>query len=77
MKIPVLAATDPHTDIGDIIENANCGYKVLSGDQDEMQFKLHKLLFEDDLEQLGNNSYALLRKEYLVDRTYNLIINSF
>lgn len=77
MKMPVLAATDPNTDIGDLIENANCGYKVLSGNQDEMQFKLSKLLFEDNLEELGNNAYALLRKEYLVDRSYNLIINSF
>jgi glycosyltransferase involved in cell wall biosynthesis len=77
MKMPVLAATDPNTDIGDIIENANCGYKVLSGNQDEMQIKLSKLLFEDNLDQLGNNSFKLLQKEYLVDKSYNLIIKSY
>ena len=76
MKMPVIAATDSNTDIGDIIENANCGYKVLSGDQDEMQIKLSKLLFEDDLKLLGNNAYSLLNQEYLVGRSYNLIINS-
>jgi glycosyltransferase involved in cell wall biosynthesis len=76
MKMPVIVATDCNTDIGDIIENANCGYKVLSGDQDEMQIKLSKLLFEDNLEQLGNNAFTLLNQEYLVGRSYNIIINS-
>lgn len=73
MKIPVIAATDPNTDIGDIIEDANCGYKVIAGDQAEMQLKL-KHLIHDDLKTLGNNGYRLLQKEYLVDRSYNLIL---
>lgn len=73
MKIPVIAATDPNTDIGDIIKDANCGYKVISGDQIEMQLKL-KHLIHDDLKTLGNNGYRLLQKEYLVDRSYNLIL---
>lgn len=74
MKIPVIAATDPNTDIGDVIENAHCGYKVIAGNQIEMQTKLNKLLNEDNLQELGNNAETLLKKEYLVDRSYNLII---
>ncbi|KQS37800.1 glycosyltransferase family 4 protein [Pedobacter sp. Leaf194] len=73
MKKPVLAATDPNTDIGDIIEFANCGYKVSAGNQTEMQSKLKKLVLEDDLHELGKNAGILLLKEYLVDRTFNLI----
>lgn len=73
MKIPVIAATDPNTDIGDIIEGANCGYKVIAGDQTEMQLKL-KNLSNVDLQTLGNNGYSLLQKEYLVDKSYNLIL---
>lgn len=76
MKIPVIAATDPNTDIGDIIEDANCGYKVIAGDQAEMQLKL-KHLIHDDLQTLGNNGYKLLQKEYLVDRSYNLILEKY
>jgi len=75
MKIPVIAATDPNTDIGDIIEQANCGYKVIAGEQNEMQAKLKKLLLEDNLSELGNNALRLLEKEYVVDRSYRLIIN--
>ena len=31
IKLPILAATDPNSDVGITIENANCGYWVLSG----------------------------------------------
>ena len=74
MNMPVIAATDPNTDIGDIIEDARCGYKVLAGDQDEMQVKLKKLLTQDNLPELGNNAWNLLQKKYLVDQSFNLIV---
>lgn len=74
MKMPVLAATDPSTDIGDVIEQSNAGYKVLAGDQYEMQKKLGCIL-GDDLKILGDNAERLLNKEYLVDKSYNLILN--
>ena len=73
MGMPVLAATDPNTDIGTIIENNGCGFKVLSGNQDEMQYKLNKLL-ASDLKQLGENAKQLLMKEYQVERSYGLIV---
>ncbi|MFY1045474.1 glycosyltransferase family 4 protein [Chryseobacterium sp. GP-SGM7] len=73
MKLPVVAATDPNTDIGDIIEKANCGYKVISGNQGEMQTKI-KLLLGNDLQTLGENAEKLLLNDYVVDRSYNLIV---
>ncbi|MBE7652737.1 glycosyltransferase family 4 protein [Tenacibaculum finnmarkense] len=74
MKIPVLSATDCNTDIGDVIENAKCGYKVVAGNQDEMQQKISKLM-NDDFNVLSENSYNLLLNEYLVERSYKLILN--
>lgn len=74
MKMPVLVATDPNTDIGDIVEENGCGYKVLSGDQESMQNCLNKLLNED-LSVLGNNAEKLLLNKYTVDKSY-LLINS-
>ncbi|WP_293879908.1 glycosyltransferase family 4 protein [Sphingobacterium sp. UBA1498] len=73
MKMPVLVATDPNTDIGDIVEKANCGYKVLAGDQIDMQVKISNLL-KADLKEMGSNAEKLLRDEYLVNRSYQLII---
>ncbi len=38
-----------------------------------MQLKL-KNLSNVDLQTLGNNGYGLLQKEYLVDKSYNFIL---
>ncbi|WP_231427780.1 glycosyltransferase family 4 protein [Pedobacter sp. Leaf250] len=73
MKLPVLAATDPNTDLGAIIEKANCGFKVVAGDQNDMQKKMD-MLIHSDLKILGHNAHTLLVNEYLVDRSYNLIM---
>jgi len=73
MKMPVIAATDPNTDIGDIIEYAHCGYKVNAGNQSEMQAKLG-LMLDDDLKKKGENALKLLHEEYLVERSYKLIV---
>jgi glycosyltransferase involved in cell wall biosynthesis len=72
MKMPVIAATDPNTDIGDIIEKTKCGYKVMAGNQKEMQEKL-QLLLTADLKEIGENAGKLLLKEYMVDKSYHLI----
>lgn len=74
MKKPVLAATDVNTDIGRIIEDAGCGYWVESGDIDVIQNKITELC-KDDLTALGVKGWELLQKEYLVERSYNLILD--
>ncbi|MDM1042811.1 MULTISPECIES: glycosyltransferase family 4 protein [Empedobacter] len=74
MKIPVLAATDSNTDIGTIVEENDCGYKVISGNQQEMQEKL-KLLLNGNLQQMGQNAEQLLMNNYTVDQSYHLIVN--
>lgn len=74
MGMTVLAATDPHTDIGKIVEQNNCGYRVIAGNQKEMQSKIN-LLLEKDLEILGDNAKKILKENYTVDKSYNLIMN--
>lgn len=72
MNMPVIAATDPSTDIGEILENSGSGYKVLAGRQQEMQTVL-KTILSDDLQKLGENARTLLLSEYTVDKSYDLI----
>ncbi|MBS1571753.1 MAG: glycosyltransferase family 4 protein [Bacteroidetes bacterium] len=72
MKLPIIAATDPNTDIGVVIENNGCGYKVKAGNQLDMQSKLN-LLLNDNLEQMKSNCEKLLFNEYYVDISYKLI----
>lgn len=75
MQMPIIAATDPNTDIGDIIEKNYCGYKVISGDQAQMQDKIAQIL-NDNLQEMGNNGFNLLITEYLVDKSYQLVVSN-
>lgn len=74
MKMPIITATDTNTDVGDIVEKANCGRKVISGDLNFMLSTIDNIL-KEDLNFLGENSLKLLYDSYLVDRSYNTIIN--
>jgi glycosyltransferase involved in cell wall biosynthesis len=75
MKMPVIAATDSNTDIGDIIEKAQCGYKVISNDIVKMNQVIEELVEKNDLEVKGNNAWDLLQSNYLVDYSYQRIID--
>lgn len=74
MKMPIITATDPNTDVGDILERANCGRKVISGDLNSILHIIDSIL-KADLNALGENSLKLLHDSYLVDQSYNIIIN--
>lgn len=75
MKMPVIAATDKNTDIGDIIETAACGIKIITGDIEGMRNAVNHLVNEADLIKYGENSWKLLNQHYKVDRSYQLIIS--
>jgi glycosyltransferase involved in cell wall biosynthesis len=72
MKMPVITATDTSTDIGFVIEEANCGISVQSGNITQMLIAVNKLS-TIDLCIYKKNAWKLLNKEYRIERTYNLI----
>ncbi|RST26679.1 glycosyltransferase family 4 protein [Chryseobacterium lacus] len=76
MQMPVIAATDPNTDIGDIIEKHGCGYKVPSGDRDRM-VTVVDLLMDVDLAQYRQPCKNLLESEYHTRRSYDIIMKWF
>ncbi|HCQ14070.1 glycosyltransferase family 4 protein [Flavobacterium sp.] len=74
MKMPIIAATDASTDIGTIIEENNCGYKVISGDTKNMQLAINKIISdEENYKRMKESAWNLLQKEYKVERSYKLI----
>jgi glycosyltransferase involved in cell wall biosynthesis len=74
MKMPIIAATDASTDIGTIIEENNCGYKVISGDTKNMQLAINKIISDDEnYKRMKESAWNLLQKEYKVERSYKLI----
>lgn len=75
MRMPVIAATDKNTDIGDIIENAECGFKVISGDLPAMFKAIDLCRDESRVKTMQKNAWALLQNEYTVEKSYKLIID--
>ena len=64
--IPVLSCTDPNTDIGDIIEGNNFGWKCYSNDASEFKKNVEKIMemSNKELESFGENGLIFLIKKY-------------
>lgn len=73
MAIPVIAATDPNTDIGQIIEKEKCGHWVISGDNSQMQNAIQAICSNENCKMMGANGWNLLQRDYKVDHSYELI----
>jgi glycosyltransferase involved in cell wall biosynthesis len=75
-SLPILAATDVNTDLGDIIENSNSGYWVESGDLNNFINKA-KLLADNDSKRLkmGKNARNYLEENYDVRKTVNILLD--
>lgn len=75
-KMPILAATDVHTDIGKIAENNNYGFWCLSTDVSAFTKCVDKYLQNRFLiKEMGENAYSFLKENYLIENTYSKIIN--
>ncbi|MDO9509998.1 MAG: glycosyltransferase family 4 protein [Candidatus Magasanikbacteria bacterium] len=74
MRMPVIAATDVHTDIGSVIEKNNCGFRVESGDIDGMKGAIDMICSDNNqYDAMKENAWNLLQREYDVKYSYNLI----
>lgn len=73
--IPVLAVTDPNTDIGTIIEEGKFGWSCLSKDCCDFAHKIDKILNIDNLSIYGQYAWKYLNEHYAADCVYNMILN--
>lgn len=74
-KLPVLAVTDPNTDIGKVIVEGGFGWWCESDDIKAFREKIEKIC-KCDLQLIGNVSYQHLIKFYHVRRAYKNIMNT-
>lgn len=75
MGLPVISATDPNTDIGDILEENNCGRKVLSGDIIGFKNALKHIISSKEVyNKLSENAIKLLLKNYTVKDSAQTIL---
>lgn len=77
MKMPVIAATDPNTDVGLDIERNKCGFSVISGDSERMQNAINKTMsIILDSNVMKQNTWGFLQREFTVEKSYELILKS-
>jgi len=77
-KMPVLAATDVNTDIGEIAIKNQYGFWCENGEIDTFnKYVDFYCQYPEKREQMGLNGNQFLKNNYTVDNTYNIIINHF
>ncbi len=73
--LPVLAATDPNTDIGRIAEEGGFGWSVPSDNAAKFSEKIISLL-SIDLRRFGDNAFQYLKDNWSVEKAYGIIMRS-
>lgn len=76
-SMPILAATDPNTDIGQVIEQGEFGYWCESNNVEAFNEKLRQLSSKAVREKMGNNARNYLEENYTSEHSYNIIMSHF
>ena len=71
-KLPVLACTDPNTDIGKVITEGGFGWWCESDDVENFS-KLIKIVLCSDFKQMKENEMSYLTENYSADYVYKKI----
>ena len=75
-KLPILAATDPNTDVGNVIEEGGFGYWCESDTDKVESFTglMQEFSDEDRRRKMGENAYRFLTDNYSVTDAYKTIM---
>ena len=76
-SMPVLAATDINTDVGEVIEGGKFGYWCESGDLLKFNQLVNKLCEYELRISLGENARSYLEEHYTVKQSYEIIMKHF
>ena len=77
-KMPVICATDVNTDIGKIADQNGYGYWCESVKPIDFTVLVDRFLAEPErIKKMGERGYDFLKKNYLVEHTYQVIMDHF
>ncbi len=76
-SMPVIAATDTSTDMGEILENGEFGFWCESNDINAFNKNIEKLYDEKLRNDMGANARKYLEENYTARRSYEIIIKHF
>jgi glycosyltransferase involved in cell wall biosynthesis len=71
-KLPVLACTDPNTDVGEVITQAGFGWWCESSDEAAFSKQVHEAM-QADLPKMGEIGYEYLCEYYTAEKAYEVI----
>ena len=72
-KLPVLAVTDPNTDIGTVVEQGGFGWWCESNDV-KMFARTVKKIINTNTTAMGENGYRFLKNNYTAEKGYEIIM---
>ncbi len=72
-KMPIIACTDPNSDVGTLAEENGYGYYCPSNDVEAFTLAVDKML-SSDMKMMGEKGYEFLKQNYTVQHTYDAIM---
>ena len=75
-KMPVICATDPNCDMGQIANENGFGVWCPSNNVEAFTNSVDSLL-TSDIKKMGENGYEFLKNNYLVEHSYKQIMKHF
>lgn len=77
-RMPIIAATDEHTDIGSIAEAQGYGLWCRSNDVKGFSICVDRLAtYPSLMKEMGQKGYSFLLNNYLTNNTYSVIVSHF
>ena len=74
--MPVIACTDPNTDIGKVITDGNFGWWCESNLPENFT-KAADAAIEADISEHGKNAFNYLEKNYTAQKCHEIILSSY
>lgn len=72
-KLPVLACTDPNTDIGDVIEKGGFGWQCRSNDVEAFHERVAEIVEQKDIAKYKDAAFEFLKKNYSVEQSVQML----
>lgn len=72
-KMPIIACTDPNSDVGSLAEANGYGYYCPSNDVDAFTHAVN-IMLDSDIKAMGKKGYVFLKANYMVQHTYDAIM---
>lgn len=73
-KIPVLAVTDPNTDIGKVITEGGFGWWCESNDEEAFSTLVSSIVMHQEKHEMQEKEMMFLKQHYSVEKAYSIIM---